>query len=169
MVQQAFFNELELPCNDISFENLENLQFVDLYHGEVLQGAICDPESGTSWFSRINIEAGGYGGVLLTETIDDDLASFMNRMAVMSQLPLSSYDDEWKPLQQVIEAVEPSIRKQKSFVRDENFILVEGGTLDFNVTGNCIEGDRIPEGLDVQFPWETHPQRSGRLEKEMLY
>ena len=129
--------DLDLRCNDIAFGSLENLQFVDLYHGEILEGAICDPESGTSWFSRITIEASGYGAVLLTEAIDDDLTNFISTMAEMSKQPLSVYDDEWRPLQQVIETVEPSIYEQRPFKIDDNTILVEAGILPFFVVGNC--------------------------------
>merc|ERR1711892_334326 len=163
--------DLELPCNDIPFESIENLQFIDLYHGKILEGAICDPETGTSWFSRITIEPAGYGAVLLVENIDDDLTEFIDIMAEMSKHPLSEYDDEWRPLQQVIEEIQPSISEQIPYRTDDNFILVEGGLLPFFVVGNCIEGDRLPQGLDVQFSWEDHPQRvhSQVLEIPTLY
>ena len=29
----------------------------------------------------------------------------------------------------------------------------------FAVSGNCIEGDKLPTAVDVQFPWEAHPSR----------
>merc|ERR1719315_80470 len=163
--------ELDLPCNDIPLESLDNLWFIDLYHGEVIEEAICDPESGHSWFTTITIEPEGYGAVLLTENKDEELESFIALMADMSKLPLSEYDDEWRPLQQVIEDIQPSIYEQKPFQIDDDFLLVEGGFLPFFVVGNCIEGDRLPDALDVQFPWEDHPQRihSQVLEVPSLY
>ena len=43
-------------------------------------------------------------------------------------------------------------------------VQVPGGrAYNFYTLGNAIEGDRLPEAMDVQFPWETHPQVSRYL------
>ena len=44
---------------------------------------------------------------------------------------------------------------------------VPGGTFDFRVSGNAIEGDPLPRAVDVQFPWEDSPRRSHHQVMEM--
>jgi len=106
----------------------------------------------------LTIEAGGYAAFYITTKQPNiDLLSFLEEMKSLTEKPLSQYDGEWKPLTQEMQMFEPVF--EGSFEPNENTILVEDGTFDFNCTGTEIEGRRIPEGIDVQFPWEDHPQQ----------
>ena len=99
---------------------------------------------------------------------------FLDVMAEMTARPLSEFSKTWQPLQQTLEpqpaaAVSKTCSKDCSAGREE--LLVPGGTFSFYVKGNCIEGDSLPAAVDVQFPWEEHPQRSHQtiLEMPALY
>merc|ERR1719400_2803548 len=92
-------------------------------------------------------------------------------MAEMTKNPLSSYNDDWVPLTQTLETNLADDTLAASGGLWEDLLFVEGGIFNFFVIGNCIEGDRLPTAVDVQFPWESHPQRSHQhiLEMSPLY
>ena len=153
---------LSLPCTT------PRAIFVDVYHGFILdQTDNCDG----LWSLKVDLEASGYGAVLMTEEVGDEELMFFDLMAEMTENPLSSYNDDWVPLTQTLETNLADDGMTVSGGLLEDLVFVEGGIFNFFVIGNCIEGDRLPTAVDVQFPWESHPQRSHQhiLEMSPLY
>ena len=142
--------------------------FLDVYHGFVLDET--DACEGV-WSVQVELEASGYGAVLMTEEVGDEELVFLDLMAEMTEYPLSSYNDDWTPLNQTVETSLADKNVTASGGGVEDVVMVEGGIFNFFVIGNCIEGDRLPTAVDVQFPWESHPQRSHQhiLEMSPLY
>ena len=133
---------------------------IDVYHGQILGDTRpCTPGQ---WTQTINVEANGYGAILMVETVTEELLEFLDIMSVMTNKQLRSYSDQWSPLPQTMEdpGKYADHTKKTGQRRELETIDVPGGLYNFYTLGNCIEGDRIPTGVDVQFPWETHPRRS---------
>ena len=123
---------------------------------------ICNEDEGISWFARISIESGGIGAVLWTETEDlaaSGLEKLLTTMEAMTELPLASFNNTWTPLQQVLEDTAMTEFHDRVFVPSNNSVLVPGGGFNFTVAGNAIECMDALCPVDVQFPWETRPQR----------
>ena len=138
--------------------------FLDVYRGFVLDETdACDGV----WSVQVDIEASGYGAVLMTEEVGDEELIFLDLMAAMTEYPLSSYNDDWTPLTQTVETRLADENVTASGEGVEDVVMVEGGIFNFFSIGNCIEGDRLPTAVDVQFPWESHPQRSHQHILEM--
>ena len=86
-------------------------------------------------------------------------------MSELTQIPLNEFSNTWNFLKQEME------KSSNPFVDDialkkhrETMVKVPGtkeyGTeFSFEVEGNCIEGNELSTAIDVQFPWEKHPQR----------
>ena len=133
--------------------NTENLQWFDLYHGQVLEVV---EEGIDEVLVNVNVEAGGYGAILgTTHGINED---FLNIMNELTQIPLRNFSSDWIFLPQT---GEPLVRytPQADTSTTSDMIEVPGGELFFNIQGNAIEGDDIPHGVDVQYPWEDTPRR----------
>ena len=145
--------ELSLPCI------FSNSTFADLYHGRVMDGAICNEDEGLSWFARVSIESGGIGAVVMTDGDPSVLEEILETMATMTEVPLSSLDHTWMPMQQTMEDVSPDSFKDREFRSTADIVLVPGGTLNFTVWGNAIECFDPMCPVDVQFPWESVPHR----------
>jgi len=138
-------------------------QYFDVYHGihfETLE------ECSGQRSLNISIEANGYGAMLMSQSADDEIMSFLKEMSEMTSQPLSSFNDEWTPLPQVMENPVSQVDKipipHKGDIRksDLEIINVDGGLYNFFTIGNFIEGDRLPNSAGAQFPWETHAQRT---------
>lgn len=145
--------ELSLPCV------FANSTFADLYHGHFMEGAICNEDDGLSWFARVFIESGGVGAVVMTDGDPSILEDILDTMATMTEVPLSSLDHTWMPMQQTMEDVSPDSFKDRKFRSTADTVLVPGGRLNFTVWGNAIECFDPMCPVDVQFPWETVPHR----------
>ena len=48
----------------------------------------------------LSLEAGGYGALLLADSLGPELDTFLATMAEMTARPLGAYSSEWAPLQQ---------------------------------------------------------------------
>ena len=48
----------------------------------------------------LSLVAGGYGALLLADSLGPELDSFLATMAEMTARPLGAYSSEWAPLQQ---------------------------------------------------------------------
>ena len=131
---------------------------IDVYHGRILDDSLC---SGSKTHT-ITLEAYGFGAIMMVETVTEELLEFLNIMMMMTSRELRSYNGDWNPLPQTMEEperfVDHVVRNQQR--QELETIEVPGGLYNFYTMGNCIEGDRIPVGVDVQFPWESHPRRS---------
>jgi len=154
---------LRLPCPASSPAS----SFYDVYQGVRLEEAECG-EDGVSVNTTVVVEGGGMGAVLLTQQpLSQQLQEFLAVMAEMTARPLADFSPDWEPLQQTLQPQPPVNQVGES--REK--LLVDGGSFSFSVKGNCIEGDRLPDAVDVQFPWEDHPQRAHQhiLEMAPLY
>lgn len=127
--------------------------YYDCYHGVELKAGNLPGYAPTVAFS---LEAKGYGCIMETKSpAGSDLTSFLNTMKGLTQRSLYSYSAVWKyEMQTLIE-----IPKTKtSSTPPAGMVLVPKNKFDFSNTGVMIEGDDA-HGVDVQYPWEDHPQK----------
>jgi hypothetical protein len=104
-----------------------------------------------------DFEANGYGCVLQTTVpVDAELTAFLTSMKAMTAKPLSAYDATWQYLTQV--RVEIAKTAPATAAPAGTVYVPQSKNYKFAVTGVMVEGDDA-HGVDVQFPWETHPQR----------
>ena len=126
----------------------------DLYHGLLLKQSPCI--NGSIEFS-LEIESSGFGAIMSSED-QINLKEFLDLMANLTSIPLKNLSSQWNYSPQTL--LSTSNSREIPLKKNDNLILIPGGDYLFTVAGNCIEGDRLPQGVDVQFPWEEHPQRS---------
>lgn len=131
----------------------DGFHFYDCYAGEELLG-----NGGALEFP---IEAQGFGCVIQTKNIttpgdSSPLGQFLIYMSQITQLPLSSYDDTWQYLCQEMVEILPTNMYTKT---PPDMVYIPPSLFHFQVQGVEIEGDDA-HGVDFQYPWETHPQRT---------
>ena len=86
-------------------------------------------------------------------------------MSELTKTPLNEFSHAWNFLPQVMETSTNYLADNRTLnIHTETMIEVpgtmdSGGTLIFQVEGNCIEGNELNNAVDVQFPWEEHPKR----------
>merc|ERR1712200_374464 len=86
----------------------------------------------------LTIEAGGFAAFYQTNgEPDENFLQFLDEMSILTSVPLSEYNMEWKPLQQEMEEFRPVF--DGTFQPNENTIIVEPGEFLFNCTGTQIE------------------------------
>lgn len=73
----------------------------------------------------------------------------------MTERPLSSYSNAWKPLQQ---SMMPIAKTTPATSTPPGMVRIPGGWYIFKVHGTEIEGSN-QVGVDVQYPWENAPRR----------
>ncbi|MGC2212482.1 MAG: SUMF1/EgtB/PvdO family nonheme iron enzyme [Silvibacterium sp.] len=126
--------------------------FYDLYHGIPLTPRM----EGSDAILSFNVEANGYGAVLMTnKPVDAAMQKLMDQMRDMTRKPLASYSSEWTFLPQNIVPIAAT-----SHPRDNppDMVLIPASDYHFKVDGIEIEGhDDV--GVDVQYPWEPSPRR----------
>ncbi len=92
-------------------------------------------------------------------------------MNIMTKYPLSHYTDNWNPLPQHMVSCLVTVNLY-SYIWINNTASVGGSSAPpgmiyipaisnytFLVQGVEIEGWELPDGVDFQYPWESHPQR----------
>jgi len=110
------------------------------------------------------LEHEGYGCVIQTASpADDSLLTFLGTMRRLTERTLSSYDDEWRYLPQRLVSVE---RTPVASLAPVGTVFVPKGNFSFSVRGVELEGDD-GHGVDVQYPWESHPQRNHKHDMEV--
>jgi formylglycine-generating enzyme required for sulfatase activity len=142
-------NQLQLPYQ-------EGMKYFDIWNGAELT-----PEkSGDQINLSFPINSRGFGAVLAIKTyaLENSLTQFLDKMHTLAQKPLNSLPDTWKPLPQQIVAIDktkPATKKPNGMV-----LIPAAKNYAFRSDGVMIEGDRLPDAVGVQHPWETHPSRS---------
>jgi iron(II)-dependent oxidoreductase len=128
------------------------MRYFDLYHGVELT----PQRQGSNDALSFHIEAHGYGAVMAVHGQPDaKIAGLMARMKTMTERPLSSYSDEWKPLLQHMVEISKTPPADSA---PDGMVKIPGGDYVFRVRGTEIEGYN-DVGTDVQFPWEDSPRR----------
>ena len=145
-------NEYDVAGLQISVPSKPGVRYFDLYHGVELKP---DHEEGRDVLS-FPIEAHGFGAVLATYGEPDaHLQDLMKRMKVMTEKPLASFDDVWKPISQQLVEIPPTKAASSA---PEGMVKIPGASFVFKVRGIEIEGSNDVE-VDVQYPWEDTPRR----------
>jgi len=146
-------NEYDVDGPQIELQAEEGVRYFDLYHGVELTPS--KNQAGRNVLS-FPIEAHGYGALLATHsTPDADLTKLMSTMKSLTAMPLASYSQEWKVLNQKIVPIAATKPAAESLA---NMIRIPEADFNFAVRGIEIEGsDDI--GVDVQYPWEGAPRR----------
>ncbi|HWG19704.1 MAG TPA: formylglycine-generating enzyme family protein [Terracidiphilus sp.] len=128
------------------------MRYFDLYHGIELQPETSGPASVLSF----PIEGNGYGAILATPGEPSaPMQTLMRKMTAMTAKPLASFSHQWQFLPQT---TVPIASTAPATGAPEGMVRIPGGTFDFRVRGNEIEGD-VNVGIDVQYPWEDSPRR----------
>jgi iron(II)-dependent oxidoreductase len=106
------------------------------------------------------MEGDGYGAVLALNkgTVENDLSGFLLNINQLAKTPLNSLPAEWQFLPQHIVNI-PKTKPYRKYPEDEVYIPAIKN-FSFDVSGVMIEGDDIPKGVDVQYPWEDTAGRS---------
>lgn len=145
-------NEYDVSSEQMTVPAEDGMRYFDLYHGVELK-----PERrGTTDALTFAMEAHGYGAVLAIHGAPDSrLEAFLTRMKTMTARPLSSYSDEWQPLNQQMVTIPATAPAHKA---PPGMVEITGGEFVFKVAGTEIEGND-DVGTDVQYPWEQSPRR----------
>ena len=142
----------------VSSAGQKKLTFVDLYNGVEMTGS-CDATRGEVEV-EIEIEGEGIGAVIVTtEGIDDSTKSLMGDLRELTKVGLGKLDNTFTPLQQTMLPPPSSSVTVHSSLRGSTVSIPATTEYYFECYGNCIEGDPIPNAVDVQFPWEDTPGR----------
>jgi gamma-glutamyl hercynylcysteine S-oxide synthase len=145
-------NEYDVAGRQISVPSKPGVRYFDLYHGVELKP---DHEEGRDVLS-FPIEAHGFGAVLATNGEPEaHLQDLMKRMKAMTEKPLASFDDVWKPISQQLVEIPPTKAAPSA---PEGMVKIPGASFVFKVRGIEIEGSNDVE-VDVQYPWEDTPRR----------
>jgi iron(II)-dependent oxidoreductase len=133
-------------------------RFYDCYHGVALK-----PTAGVL---SLSIEQSGYGCVYATNsTLSPEAeALFTTMRGLTKQRRLDSFSKTWRALPQTMRAIEPT--RNRSHPPTGMVLIPSAASYEFVVSGQEIEpgfanphalpqGPQGPEGVDVQFPWES--------------
>jgi len=135
--------QIQLPYqNDVTY--------YDLWNGTKLSPA----RKGNLITLSFQMEAYGYGAVLAVNkgTTINGLDAFLLNIKQMASVPLNSLPAKWEYLPQHLVTIAPT----KSYkTTPAGMVLIPAAkNFKFDVKGVMIEGDDIPKGVDVQYPWE---------------
>ncbi len=147
---------------ELSYQS--NLNYYDVWNGNEIKPSF---SNGKAIFS-FPIEGFGFGAILVTSKTKtyNQFASFLQRMNVFAKKPLHSYLISWKPLPQQIIAI---AKTNGAKTKPEGMLLIPStNNYILKTDGVMIEGNELPDAVGVQYPWETHPQRSHTHTMRML-
>jgi formylglycine-generating enzyme required for sulfatase activity len=145
-------SEYDVSGPQVSVPATDGVRYFDLYHGTELKA----DREGDDDVVSLDLEAHGIGALLATKG-DPSAAQqqLMSRMHAMTAEPLSSYSGEWKPLQQQLVDIRPTVAQATA---PKGMVKIPASNFWFKVKGIEIEGtDDV--GLDVQYPWENSSRR----------
>ena len=140
----------------IAIPDSSSYHYYDLWSGNELKPSYTNDQAILSF----PIEGNGFGALLVTKAGKPGygLTSFLQQMKTYAKYPLRSYTTNWKPLAQKIVAMPKTTAVVKK--PDGMILIPEAINYVFKTNGVMIEGDEMPDAVGVQYPWETHPQRS---------
>jgi iron(II)-dependent oxidoreductase len=145
-------NEYDVTGRQMAIAAKAGVRYFDLYHGVELQP---EHENGKDVL-MFPIEAHGFGAILATTAEPDaGIRNLMKRTKAMTEKPLSSFSDEWKPIPQQLVEIAPT---KASSNAPEGMVRIPESSFVFKVRGIEIEGSNDVE-VDVQYPWEDTPRR----------
>ena len=140
----------------ITLENKPSSHYYDLWNGVEIIPVAKNNEATLSF----SIEGNGFGAILVTEEKKEDapFLSFLQQMKRFAKQPLAVYSTSWKPLQQSITAITSTMPALHN--PDGMLLIPEAKNYVFKSEGVMIEGNSLPDAVGVQYPWQTHAQRS---------
>ncbi len=145
--------------NDYTVDSLQLLipakpgvRYFDLYHGTELHAE----QQGNSDALAFAMEAHGFGAVAaIAGEPDAALVQLMATMKSMTEKPLTSYDNVWRPLPQTMTPIASTAPASSA---PADMIAIPAADFTFKVEGVEVEGED-DVGVDVQYPWEDSPRR----------
>ena len=145
-------NEYDESGLEMSVPHTAGVRYFDLYHGVELKAV----RNGKNDELSFPIQAHGYGALMAIHGAPSArLEAFMARMKAVTQRPLSSYSNVWKPLPQ---HMVPIAKTTPASGTPPGMVKIPGGWYVFRVHGTEIEGSN-DIGTDVQYPWENSARR----------
>jgi iron(II)-dependent oxidoreductase len=139
-----------LSGGQIQLPYQNGVTYYDIWNGTPL----VPDHKGNSVTLSFAMEAHGYGAMLAVKgTTVSGLTTFLLSIRQMAKIPLNSLPAKWQYLPQHIVDIPPT----KSYkTAPTGMVLIPAAkNFKFDVKGVMIEGDDIPKGVDVQYPWET--------------
>ncbi len=111
------------------------------------------------------MEGYGYGAVLAVNNkkAENDLPAFLSKINQMAKVPLNSLPNQWQFLPQHLVNIAPTAPYKTT---PAGMVMIPAAkNFKFDVKGVMIEGDDIPKGVDVQYPWE---KTAGRVHHHVM-
>ena len=145
-------NEYDVNGLQMSVPYQSGMRYFDLYHGTELIPEIGENQASLSFTT----EAHGFGAVMAIDGGPGAATeALLAKMKSMTVKPLADYSREWRPIEQHIVEIPPTV---PATATPDNMVRIEGGDYLFRVDGIEIEGSN-DAGVDVQYPWEDSPRR----------
>ena len=140
----------------ITLDSKPSYHYYDVWNGVEIKP---NTKNGKATLS-FNIECNGFSALLVTKEAKNDVvsASFLQQMKTFAIHPLHFYSTSWKPLSQRIIAIS---KTKPATAKPDGMILIPAAkNYLFKTDGVMIEGNDLPDAVGVQYPLESHPQRS---------
>ena len=135
------------------------ITYYDLWNGARLSPV----RKGNSIILSFAMEGYGYGSVLAVNKAENDLPAFLSKINKMAKMPLNSLPNQWQFLPQHLVSIQPTAPHKTA---PAGMVLIPAAkNFKFDVKGVMIEGDDIPKGVDVQYPWE---KTAGRVHHHVM-
>ena len=138
------------------------ITYYDLWNGTKLNPI----RNGNTITLSFAMEGYGYGAILAmndNSIVKSDLSAFLSKINKMAEVPLNSLPNKWQFLPQHLVNIAPTVPHKTTPV---GMVLIPAAkNFFFDVKGVMIEGDDIPKGVDVQYPWE---KTAGRLHHRLM-
>lgn len=141
--------EIKLPYKN-------GVSYYDLWNGNKL----IPQRKGDSITISFAMEGNGYGCLLAADNkkIENSFPAFLSKIKQVAKVPLNNLPNKWTFLSQHIVNIPPT--KPNKNTPAGMVSIPAAKNFSFDVSGVMIEGDEIPKGVDVQYPWEDAAGRS---------